>query len=872
MIKPTVAITTAVAALTVLLWALLNRPQLEEPWPTQIQGFSFSPMRMGDDPAQQRFPSIEDIDADLALLSGDAHAIRTYSVDGTLAQIPRLAQAHDLNVALGAWIDGRLEHNEEEIRKVIALAQENQRTVVRVFVGNEVLLHELMSFDQLTAYLDRVRKELQVPVSVAEPWHIWLKYPKLVEHVDFIGVHLLPYWEGLPVDDAVDYAAKRYREVEQAYPEKPIVIGEVGWPSNGRKRQGAVASPANEARFLRRFLHLAEQNDWTYYVMEAFDQPWKGKIEGAVGAYWGVYDAERQPKFSFTQPILNIPHWRELAAISILAAIMVLVLVFRDSRSLGSWGRGFLALITYAITTTAVFLVYDYTRQYMSIGALLVGVFMLIAVLSLILVLLAEAHEWAESLWQKEWRRPFRPLKVAESELPFVSIHVPAYNEPPDMLSQTLDALADMDYPHYEVVVIDNNTKDPAVWQPIEAHCARLGPRFRFFHVEPLAGFKAGALNFALRETDPRAEIIAAIDSDYIVDRRWLRELAPAFSEPKTAIVQAPQDYRDGTQNAFKAMCFTEYRGFFHIGMITRNERNAIIQHGTMTMVRRRVLEEVGGWGEWCITEDAELGLRVFEHGYEASYIPRSYGRGLMPDTFLDFKKQRFRWVYGAVLILRRHFLELFGLRPTHLTRGQRYHFVAGWLPWMADGLNLLFNLAALAWSLAMVVFPKYIDPPLILFAVFPLALFLFKILKLIFLYKRRVKATALQSLAAAIAGLALSHTISRAIFTGLLTSRVGFFRTPKMADAPALVRAVADAREELMMMGALWLAAYTTLAVQGWDMLDIKIWALMLMVQSIPYAAAGLMSLISALPRLPARLVGEMGEMDEHGFTPPRN
>ena len=107
-------------------------------------------------------------------------------------------------------------------------------------------------------------------------------------------------------------------------------------------------------------------------------------------------------------------------------------------------------------------------------------------------------------------------------------------------------------------------------------------------------------------------------------------------------------------------MCYAEYRGFFHIGMITRNERNAIIQHGTMTLVRARLLRGAGGWAEWCITEDAELGLRMFEAGYEAQYVPISYGRGLMPDTFIDFKKQRFRWAYGAMQILKRHAGSLF--------------------------------------------------------------------------------------------------------------------------------------------------------------------------------------------------------------------
>src|SRR5207244_7855007 len=152
----------------------------------------------------------------------------------------------------------------------------------------------------------------------------------------------------------------------------------------------------------------------------------------------------------------------------------------------------------------------------------------------------------------------------------------------------------------------------------------------------------AGALNYALARTAPDAEIVAVIDSDYVVDARWLRDLTPAFRDQRIAIVQAPQDYRDEGASAFKAMCYAEYRGFFHIGMITRNERNAIIQHGTMTMVRRTQLDSTG-WAEWCITEDAELGLRIFEGGFEAVYTPTSYGRGLMPDTFIDFRSEERR-------------------------------------------------------------------------------------------------------------------------------------------------------------------------------------------------------------------------------------
>jgi hypothetical protein len=322
------------------------------------------------------------------------------------------------------------------------------------------------------------------------------------------------------------------------------------------------------------------------------------------------------------------------------------------------------------------------------------------------------------------------------------------------------------------------------------------------------------------------------------------------------AIVQAPQDYRDEHENAFKSMCYAEYRGFFHIGMITRNERNAIIQHGTMTLVRSRLLAALGGWAEWCICEDAELGLRVFEAGYQATYLPHSYGRGLMPDSFVDYKKQRFRWAYGAMQILRHHARALLRPGSSTLTAGQRYHFVAGWLPWIADGLNLLFNVAAIGWSVAMLLRPTRVDPPLLMFSVLPLSLFTFKLVKLVHLYTHRVGVGLRQTFAAAIAGLALSHTIGRAVLKGLVTHSEPFFRTPKRAGRHALLLALAGAWEEGAMMLMLWSVAFGLYALPTeFTSPDRTMWLIALLIQSIPYTAAVLVSLASAL-NLPAALL----------------
>jgi len=323
----------------------------------------------------------------------------------------------------------------------------------------------------------------------------------------------------------------------------------------------------------------------------------------------------------------------------------------------------------------------------------------------------------------------------------------------------------------------------------------------------------------------------------------------PHFADPSIAVVQSPQDYRDGEESTFKKLCYAEYKGFFHIGMVTRNDRNAIIQHGTMTMIRRSVMDELK-WADWTICEDAELGLRVFKAGYSAAYAHDSFGKGLMPDTFIDFKKQRFRWAYGAIQIMKGHARSLFSGKDSQLKRGQRYHFIAGWLPWVADGLNIFFTAGALMWSAAMIIVPQRVDPPLLIFAIPPLALFLFKVGKIIFLYRRAMGVNLKDAFCAAVAGLALSHTIAKAVLYGMFTKSIPFFRTPKMRSSHGLMVALAEAREEVFIMLLLWGAALGIAIVQGLPSYDVKFWVIMLLVQSLPYLAALIMALLSSQPK----------------------
>jgi exo-beta-1,3-glucanase (GH17 family)/cellulose synthase/poly-beta-1,6-N-acetylglucosamine synthase-like glycosyltransferase len=841
-----VAVVLSIAAISAALWAYFNRPVSAPEWPDQVSGYSFSPFHYGQDPTRRIYPSEEQIRADIELLQEQTDRLRTYSVAETLGDIPRIAQDYGMTVTLGIWLGANDADNEREIARGIEIAN-SESNIDLVVVGNEALFRGDVSVGQLIEYVDRVNAAVKVKVTTAEPWHVWLKYPELADRVKVVAAHMLPYWEKVPADKAVAAVLQRAKELKQAFPKKRLLLAEVGWPSYGRARGMAEANSADQAIYLRQLLNKLNSAGYSYFVIEAFDQTWKTGDEGDVGAYWGVYDVDRRPKFPFAGPVVAIPEWRILAVASIVLAVLALALMLIDSSGLKQRGRAFLAMIAFMVGSFLVFVAYDYSQQYLSWLEYTLGFLLVLTALGVFAVLFVEAHELAETVWMKR-RRPFASVQDDGGFRPRVSIHVPCYNEPPEMMKQTLDALARLDYPDFEVLVIDNNTRDEAIWRPVEAHCRQLGPRFRFFHVAPLAGFKGGALNYGLDRTAPDAELVAVIDADYLVERNWLRYLVPHFADPKIAIVQAPQDYHDGEQSLFKKLCYAEYKGFFHMGMVTRNDRDAIIQHGTMTIIRRAVLDQLR-WAEWTITEDAELGLRAFEAGHSAAYIPESHGRGVMPDRFIDYKKQRFRWAYGAMQILKFHASSLLLGRASKLTRGQRYHFVAGWLPWCADGLNLFFTSAALVWTGAMLVAPNKAMPPALVFALPPILLFAGKVAKILYVYRRHMRIPVATAFGAAIAGLALSHTIGKAVVYGLFTGTIPFFRTPKLRKHGGAWQAVVEAREELFVLLLLWGAALGMWFLTEMETRDAHAWLLMLLLQSTPYLAAVVLSFVAVLP-----------------------
>ena len=401
-----------------------------------------------------------------------------------------------------------------------------------------------------------------------------------------------------------------------------------------------------------------------YFVVEAIDQPWKSyDLEGKAGGYWGLWNADRQQKFEWTGPIETFPQWWVYAAWSLAAALPLMMVFLWYWPTCGWRGQlafcGLVVLSTSAVAYGASVAAGTYMVTGEMIGWAVLAFFL---VLSLAMALI-QALELVETIWRRRWLREALPAaemiarQPADRHWPKVSMHRrdlqrAAGDGDPDprvagraRLSRTSKSSSSTTTP-----------RTPRCGARCRTTARQLGERFRFFHFDVMKGFKAGALNYVLEPDRARRR----------GDRRDRQRLhgAARLAEGAGAVFRRRQDrlravrrrtIATGPATASRKCCNWEYAGFFDIGMCLRNEYDAIIQHGTMTLVRRTCMEEMDGWATWCITEDTELGLRLMENGYGAMYSRERFGHGLTPDHFAGYKKQRFRWAYGAMQIMKAH-------------------------------------------------------------------------------------------------------------------------------------------------------------------------------------------------------------------------
>jgi exo-beta-1,3-glucanase (GH17 family)/cellulose synthase/poly-beta-1,6-N-acetylglucosamine synthase-like glycosyltransferase len=862
-----VAVVALVALIHAGLWALAEKrvpaPDVEGP----LASVSYAPFA-GATHADKAQTSVARIRTDLSILAPHTRAIRTYSATQGVELVPPIAAQFGLKVTAGAWLDNDAKRNEREIRSVIDLARRNSN-IEGIVVGNETVyrgetvllpdeslsaeeleqirsarnadeqarIKERINVARLIKVIQRVKREAQVPVTTGEIWSVWRDHPELASAVDYIAVHILPYWEGVPDASAVDKAIGGYQELRRMYPGKRIVIAEFGWPSAGYNLKDARPGRFEQAVVLRDFINRAEALGIDYNIVEAIDQPWK-VFEGSVGAYWGMFDDARKQKFAFSGPVTDPDHWRQMLLSVLLGVLLSLPILAMAGATIGQ--AALLAVSAHAVGAWFATLFGFWKGHYFVPGAafaLGLGVLLLVP---MVMIALARIEEIAAiAFGRKPQRLIVAPPLVPETYEPKVSIHIPAYKEPPEMLKATLDAVARLTYPNFECIVVINNTPDPAYWQPIEEHCRTLGERFRFLREDKLEGFKAGALRLALDHTAPDVEIIGVIDADYIVTPDWLTDLVPVFADPQVGLIQAPQEHRDGDRSVMHYAMQGEYAGFFDIGMVQRNEKNAIVVHGTMCLMRREALIAAGNWSSDTICEDTDLGLTMIELGWKTHYTNRRYGFGLLPDTFGQFKTQRHRWAYGGMQIVKKHWRR-FLPGVSRLSRDQKREFLLGWLNWLgAESLGVVVALFNLLW-VPVVAFAGIAIPDKIL-TIPIIASFAVSLLHFLSLYRLRVKINKKQTFGAVIAAMSVQWTVARAVWDGLIKDHLPFARTAK--GGRARLKTDFQAFWEAVIGGLLVLGAAVVVATNVNQVTELYIFAVVLVIQSLPFLAATLIA-----------------------------
>jgi exo-beta-1,3-glucanase (GH17 family)/cellulose synthase/poly-beta-1,6-N-acetylglucosamine synthase-like glycosyltransferase len=832
------AVLALVACVHVGIWVLLKPVGIAPDVTRQLASISYSPFADSSHPDRGTPPTAAQIRADLRAIAPYTRAIRTYSATGGAELVPPIAAEFGLKVTVGAWIDKDQARNEREIRSALDLAHHNSN-VEAIVVGNETTLRAEMPVPALIELIQKVKRSSPVPVTTGEIWTVWIDHPELASAVDFIAAHILPYWEGFDASRAVDHTIEFYDRLRQMHPGKRIVIAEFGWPSAGYNFHNADPGRIAQAQVLRDFVTRAQAYGIDYNIVEAIDQPWK-TMEGGVGPYWGLFDASRQAKFSWTGPISD-PDYIKRAGLAVLFGL-VLSLPILTLAGAGATQALMLATSANAVGAWFAAIVAFWKGHYFVPGAAFALGFGLLLLIPLVAIALSRLEEIAAIAFGRAPRRLANsPPLVPDPYAPKVSIHVPACCEPPEMLKATLDAVAQLDYPNLECVLVINNTPDPALWRPIEEHCVTLGEEFKFVRAENLTGYKAGALRLALAHTAPDAEIIGIIDSDYTVSADWLKNLVPLFADNCVGFVQSPQDHRDGDRTPLHAAMNAEYAGFFDIGMVQRNEFNGVIMHGTMCLIRRAAIDSIGGWSSDTIVEDTDLGLAMLEHGWLAHYSNRRYGHGLLPDTFEAYKRQRHRWAFGGAQLVRKHWRRMLpwaeGLR-----REQKREYALGWLNWLgSDAIGVVVALLNILW-VPIVAFANIAVPDRIL-TIPIIAAFAVSVGHFASLYRLRVQASPGQMAGAVCAAMALQWTVARAVSMGVILERMPFLRTAKGGSArkgpdfPAFWEAVIGA---LLLIGAL------TLVVTNYKQVrEINIFAFVLVVQSLPFLAAVMLAAI---------------------------
>jgi exo-beta-1,3-glucanase (GH17 family)/cellulose synthase/poly-beta-1,6-N-acetylglucosamine synthase-like glycosyltransferase len=723
-----------------------------------------------------------------------SNCVRVYSVSSGLEFVPEIAQSLNMDVIVGVWLSQNKQKNEIEINNLISILK-NQSNIKMIVVGNETLLMNQLSAEELISYIKLVRQKVdalpglkKIPITTTETMIEWVTHPELADHVDFVGLHSLAFWQGVASSTPYDAMSEMY--LLESYVGKPVVLLEVGWPTNGPNINDAKTGILEQSEYLN-FIHSVLSKEGIFYnVIEGLDVSDKARTgEGLIGMHWGILDGQGEFKqiFSFKFLILFISLY--LFLISIVFFYTRAILFNKKYFSLST----IFSIVSMATITACTVVVFHQLYVYSFIF------YQLVFVLLVIYGFFEISIKFLQWIYSRDLKKDLisnienrGSLQELKARFGKVAILIAAKDESRFQSIETIKSCLNQTYNDMEVVYFDNNSKDRSNFDYVSNYFKNIDKsKLKLICESKVDGFKAGALNLALKKISPESKYVAVLDSDYVAYDTWI-EMSLRYVKPDTGFVQFPQSYDLDRSNQFgdfsslnsniskiiSKSTTIEQDFVFNVIYPFRAFLGNIIQNGTLVFIPIKYLNK--GWPTYSICEDAALGSEIVYQGGKSVYVPLVQGKGMAPNNFKSLKKQRFRWVFGSIQILK-YFVT--HLRTISLKTSVLY--AIDWSNWVMHALYPIlfassFGLVLFVWTIyrhAMFSWPVYVG----VFFVF-LSLFLFALNYVRFTRdlnpKKSFKEIFFGGTMLILLELSLVNTISSAVFSCIVANKHKFVIT----------------------------------------------------------------------------------------------
>ncbi len=276
----------------------ISGEELKELWLETVQngmhGLCFSMYEDGQKPGD--VITVAQVQRRIQIIKPYTKWVRSFSCIEGNEHIPKIAKEHGLKTLVGAWLGDDLEMNETEIAALIALGKEGYVDIAAV--GNEVLYRNELSKEQLLGYIKRVKEALpNIEVGYVDAYYEFTQHPEIVDATDVILSNCYPYWEGCPMEYALNHMQQMYGQAVDAARGKKVIITETGWPSQGSSLKGAISNAENAMKYFINSQVWSAKDGIELFYFSSFDESWKVGAEGDVGAYWGLWDKHENLKF-----------------------------------------------------------------------------------------------------------------------------------------------------------------------------------------------------------------------------------------------------------------------------------------------------------------------------------------------------------------------------------------------------------------------------------------------------------------------------------------------------------------------------------------------------------------------------------------------